>query len=502
VQYGTVLAGKGENMQSKIAHAAERKAFSVAIDQILKAGTGDDREQKLQHGVAMAEKLLKDVAPGVVKGIKTGLKPGSKWENWFFDVIDKTDPHVLRTAILNGGYEGGFRGFRTCMENAVKYGCNVPWIILFDPTSACNKHCVGCWAADYGNRLNLTYDECDKLITEASALGSHLFMLTGGEPLVRKGDVLKLAEKHSDCLFNIFTNASLVDDKFCQRCQELGNIVFSVSLESYEPSVNDGRRGDGSFQEVMRAFDLMRKHGLLFGTSTAYTRANTERVSSDEFFQLLVDKGCRWAWFFHYMPVGEGANADLMPTKEQREYMFHRIREVRGFEGGFPIFAMDFQNDGEYVGGCIAGGRIYCHVNARGDVEPCVFIHYSNVNIRDASWLDCLHQPMFQAYRKHYPWNNNMLQPCPMLENPALLPKMVKEAGAHSTEYVTPEPPEAVQARTTPYAKNWAPTAKKLWLEEHPTGKKEFEDEVNNLSGEEKVRRMNEHDAEREAVLD
>ncbi len=84
------------------------------------------------------------------------------------------------------------------MENGEKYGCNVPWIILFDPTSACNKHCVGCWAADYGNRLNLTYDECDKLITESSALGTHFFMLTGGEPLVRKADILKLAEKHQD----------------------------------------------------------------------------------------------------------------------------------------------------------------------------------------------------------------------------------------------------------------------------------------------------------------
>ena len=44
---------------------------------------------------------------------------------------------------------------------------------------------------------------------------------------------------------------------------------------------------------------------------------------------------------------------------------------------------MDFQNDGEFVGGCIAGGRNYCHINANGDVEPCVFIHYSSANIRE-----------------------------------------------------------------------------------------------------------------------
>ena len=67
------------------------------------------------------------------------------------------------------------------------------------------------------------------------------------------------------------------------------------------------------------------------------------------------------------MPVGMKASPELMPTKEQREYIYHRLREVRGFEGGKEIFVMDFQNDGEYVGGCIAGGRNYCHINPKED---------------------------------------------------------------------------------------------------------------------------------------
>ena len=460
-------------MQSKIAHAAERKAFSVAVDKILKAASGEDREKTVENLISMASKLLKDTNPGAIDSMHAALYPGSKWEKWLFDVIDNTDHNVLKSAVLNGGYEGAFRGFRTAMANAGKLDCNVPWIVLFDPTSACNKHCVGCWAADYGNRLNLTYEEMDKLITEAKALGTHLFMLTGGEPLVRKADILRLAEKHDDCEFNIFTNASLVDEKFCCKdVQRVGNIVFSVSVEGTRES-NDSRRGDGSFDEVMHAFDLMHEHGLLYGTSTAYTKYNVEEVSSDEYFDNLIQHGCRWAWFFHYMPVGEGANADLMPSVEQREYMLHRIREVRAVEGGKPIFAMDFQNDGEFVGGCIAGGRVYCHVNARGDVEPCVFIHYSNANIKEKSWLECLQQPIFQEYRKRYPWNDNMLQPCPMLENPGILPQMVKEADAKCTQYVAEETPEDIMKRTLPYAKEWGPEAQKLWLEEHPSGKKE-----------------------------
>ena len=489
-------------MQSKLAHAAERKAFSIALDQALQTVAATGREKNVMKFLDMAAKLLKDTNPGATRGMKAAIYPGSKWEQYLFSIIDETDPNVLRTTILTGGYEAAFRGLRNTTENAVKYQCNVPWIILFDPTSACNKHCVGCWAAEYGNRLNLTYDEMDKLVTEAEALGTHPFMLTGGEPLVRKADVLKLAEAHHDSLFNIFTNASLVDEPFCKEVQRLGNIIFSVSLESYEPTVNDGRRGEGSFQQVMDAFDLMHKYGLFYGTSTCYTRANVERVSSDEFMDLIIAKGCRYAWYFHYKPGGDGANADLMPTIEQREYMFHRIREVRAVEGGKPIFAMDFQNDGEYVGGCIAGGRAYCHINARGDVEPCVFIHYSNVNIRDMSWLDCLHQPIFQAYRERYPWNDNMLQPCPMLENPYILPDIVKESEAKSSDYTSPETAQQLCERTAPYAKEWAPKAKELWLDEHPTGKKIYEDSMSCEKLELKAQKIAEEDAEDETVLD
>ena len=81
------------------------------------------------------------------------------------------------------------------------------------------------------------------------------------------------------------------------------------------------------------------------------------------------------------MPVGNDASVDLLLKPEQREEMYHRIREMRGKKA---IFAMDFQNDGEFVGGCIAGGRRYLHINAKGAVEPCVFIHYSNATFMTA----------------------------------------------------------------------------------------------------------------------
>ena len=66
----------------------------------------------------------------------------------------------------------------------------------------------------------------------------------------------------------------------------------------------------------------------------------------------------------------------------------------------------------------IAGGHRYLHINANGDVDPCVFIHYSDSNIREKSLLETLRSPMMMAYHDNQPFNDNMLRPCPMLENP------------------------------------------------------------------------------------
>ena len=253
----------------------------------------------------------------------------------------------------------------------------------------------------------------------------------------------------------------------------VGNLSLSISLEGFE-EVNDFRRGNGVFDKVMHAMDLLKQSGQIFGTSICYTSKNIDTVTSDEFLDLIIEKGCRFTWYFHYMPVGNDAAPELLPTKEQREYMYHRIREIRAMEGGKPIYAMDFQNDGEFVGGCIAGGRNYCHINPNGDVEPCVFIHYSSANIREVSLLDALRQPLFMAYRDNQPFNGNHLRPCPMLENPEILMRMVKETGAKSTDLKSPETVEHLCGKCHEYAENWKETAEKIW-EENPHHKMNYE---------------------------
>ena len=445
----------------------ERAAAGAAIDGVLKyVNHGDDRTKALLNLTDFVQKFTGNMfAEKTFDNIRTMLQnPDNKWVQYVNRGLDELDPQVIKMTALNLGFQAAFVGTKQIRMNREKYNCNIPWTMLVDPTSACNLHCTGCWAAEYGHKLNLSYEKLSDIVSQGKELGTYFYMFTGGEPLVRKKDILRLAEEHHDCEFHCFTNGTLIDEEFCEAVQKLGNISFSLSLEGFE-EVNDGRRGAGIFDTVLAAMDLMKKHGLLFGTSICYTRANLETVTSDEFLDLLIEHGCRYSWYFHFMPVGMDAAPELMPTVEQRKYIYHRLREIRSDKSDKQIFVMDFQNDGEFVGGCIAGGRNYCHINANGDVEPCVFIHYSSANINEVSLLEALQQPLFQAYRDGQPFNRNHLRPCPMLENPELLREMVEKTGAKSTDLQSPESTEHLCGKCDLYAAEWKKAADELWAE-------------------------------------
>lgn len=396
--------------------------------------------------------------------------PQNTWNDYVYRIIEETDKELLTNMLLTFAIDAGYIGTSTLRENRDKLKCNIPWIILMDPTSACNLKCKGCWAAEYGHHSNLTLDEMRKIVTEAKALGTHFFMFTGGEPLVRKKDILTITNENKDCIFLAFTNGTLIDDEFCEELKKSGNFALALSIEGTEETT-DFRRGEGVYQKVIDAMALLKKHKCIFGTSVCYTSKNYDAVTSDKFYDMEIEAGAKFALYFHYMPIGSDADTSLLLTPEQREHVYRTIRKKRRTRNGKPIFVMDFQNDGEFVGGCIAGGRNYFHINSEGDAEPCVFIHYSDSNIREKSILECLRSPLFKQYYKGQPFNDNMLRPCPMLENPQALRHIIEVTGAKSTNLTCPESADELCSKCDLYAKEWAPMAKQIWEEQerfHP----------------------------------
>jgi len=439
-----------------------RALRNTAVEMLIRY-LSNDPMNKLPWMFDIAERLDRGkLYTSEIRAVRRAIQDeNSVWHRFTKSVFEEIDLKHLQklgeTFFVNSILDGRARA----REAEAKYDCYIPWAILIDPTSACNLSCVGCWAQQYGHKYSLSYETLDSVVSQGKELGIHFYIFSGGEPLMRKKDIIKLCEKHQDCVFFAFTNGTLVDDEFCKEMLRVGNFSLAFSIEGDE-AATDMRRGAGTYRKVIEAMQRMREHKLLFGYSTCYHRYNTESVASDEFVDDMINRGCRFSWNFTYIPVGKDARVDLIATPEQRAYMYRRTREIRATK---PIFAMDFWNDGEYTGGCIAGGRSYFHINAAGDVEPCAFIHYSSVNIHDVSLLDALRSPLFRAYQKRQPFNSNHLRPCPLLDNPDTLVDIVKESGAKSTESEAPEDVEVLCARTREAATKWAEVADRLWQE-------------------------------------
>ncbi len=383
----------------------------------------------------------------------------SNWYKLLMSFWTEIDPGVRNRVLENFIINGSLLGYQKQVENKEKYNCNIPWAILMDPTSACNLKCNGCWAAEYGGHMNLTYEEMDDIVRQGKELGTYIYLFTGGEPMVRKKDIIRLCEEHQDCVFSTFTNGTLIDENFADEMLRVQNFIPAISIEGFEDTT-DSRRGQGTYQKIMKAMHILKSKKLPFGISCCYTSANAEVIGSEEYFDYMVELGAKFAWFFTYMPVGKGAVPELMVSASQREMMYHKIREYRKTK---PLFTVDFWNDGEYVGGCVAGGRRYLHINANGDIEPCAFVHYSDSNIREKTLLEAYQSPLFMGYHDNQPWNGNHLRPCPVLDNPGRLTEVVEKSGAKSTDYQNQESAQEYSDKCIEVAEKWAPVADRLW---------------------------------------
>ena len=401
-----------------------------------------------------------DTLAGQRRTIRAAVSdPENNWYRFLLGLWSDLDGEVRKT-LFDNLVINAVVNWEPVRENYMKkYGCNIPWTLLIDPTSACNLHCTGCWAAEYGNKMNMDFDTLDSIILQGKEMGIRFFLFSGGEPLVRKKDIIALCEKHGDSVFTAFTNGTLIDEAFADEMLRVKNFIPAISVEGFEDDT-DFRRGKGTFSQVRRAMEILKRKKLPFGVSCCYTSKNVEQIGSEEYFNWMIEQGAKFCWFFTYMPVGSAAVPELMATAEQRRFMYERIRRYRGTK---PLFTMDFWNDGEYVGGCIAGGRNYLHVNANGDIEPCAFIHYSDSNIREKTLLEALQSPLFMAYKEGQPFNKNHLRPCPLLDNPGALARMVDTSGAHSTDMQSPEDVYRLSEKCREKAEKWAPVADDLW---------------------------------------
>ncbi|MCE5322349.1 radical SAM protein [bacterium] len=341
-------------------------------------------------------------------------------------VLREINPKCRRKLVENLGLNAIYFGAER-RDELMANDQAAPFLLVISPTERCNLHCRGCWAAKYRKDSDMPLELLDRIITEAKEMGIYFFTITGGEPFIRK-DLFDIYAKHNDVYFQVYTNGTLINDSIARKLAELGNVVPAISIEGFEEQTDD-RRGRGTFAQLMEAMDTLRRKQVPFGFSSMTARKNVDVVASDEFVDMLIEKGCLFGWYFTYVPIGMNPDPSQMLTPAERECQRERVQHIRATK---PIFVADFWNDGWTTNGCMAA-RLYAHINSNGDVEPCAFVHFAVDNIKEKSLSEGLNSSFFQAIRNRYPWTDNQLKPCMFLDNPHVLREAVAESGAYAT---------------------------------------------------------------------
>ena len=416
------------NTSRRIVYRTKRELAERAIGRAL-GFLGDNPEKNAEYLVKVIDRIAGSEKDTIIRNwFHNWLEEGRPGREFLTRILQNIHPNVRRRYVARMMVSLFFPDTDLIEQCKLQHGIATPATMLISPSMRCNYRCKGCYAASYERKDDMKPEVFDRVLQEAESLGTNFFIVLGGEPFIYP-ELLDIVKKHNSSFFQVYTNGSFIDKDMAKKLVRLGNIAPQLSING-PAEYTDDSRGKGAFDQVMQAMDNLREAGCIFGFSSLLTRHNIDIICSDEWMDLLIEKGALYGWLFLYMPVGDDPDMDLMPTPEQRDRMRAAIRHFRQTK---PVLPVDFWGDGALTGGCISGGRLYFHINHRGDVEPCIFCHFATHNINECSLAEALSSPFFSSIKENQPFCYNTLRPCPMIDHPQEMWRIIQQQGARPT---------------------------------------------------------------------
>ncbi|MDV3428216.1 MAG: radical SAM protein [Bacillota bacterium] len=318
--------------------------------------------------------------------------------------IDNLLKNAVKAAVKNPSESAFLIKFLLSHKKAanarIKYekeNTHIPPFLIASITSSCNLFCKGCYARankSCGENLpgnQMSEEEWGDIFNQAKDIGVEFILLAGGEPLIRY-DVIKEASKVKEIIFPIFTNGTLINEDYINTFKKNRNLIPVLSIEGNKAET-DLRRGNGTYDKLTGAMIGLKSKDIFFGASITVTKENINLVTSLDFVNILSENGCRIVFYIEYVPVSADTGYLALNDEERDILDKNQIRLRSEFE---DIIFLSFPGDEKYMGGCLAAGRGFFHINVNGGAEPCPFSPYSDTSLKQVTLLQALKSPLFK----------------------------------------------------------------------------------------------------------
>jgi len=172
----------------------------------------------------------------------------------------------------------------------------VPSYVVMQPTTLCNLDCAYCYLPSRAVDRRMPVAVAEAVAPAANAwasAGRFSLVWHGGEPLAAGREHLAalLAPFDPAVEHHIQTNATLIDDAWCEFFQE-HRIRVSISVDG--PRERNGDRvtrgGHPSYDRIMNGVEALRRHGIPF--SALAVVSSPEPGLATELYRYFLDLGC------------------------------------------------------------------------------------------------------------------------------------------------------------------------------------------------------------------
>lgn len=298
-----------------------------------------------------------------------------------------------------------------------------PKWIAWEVTPRCNLKCIHCRSSSSSKLKEVfSIEDAFKLIDNIASFCSPVFVLSGGEPLLRK-DVFEIASYGTEKGFRVClaTNGTLLNDERCQKIKESGIRLVSLSIDGSRPEIHDDFRNQkGAFKLILRGIGKLKEYGIEFIINSSFTQRNQHDIPA--IFHLAKESGAKAWYMFMIVPTGRGKevfreliskedyetllNWHYELEREEKEVLvrptcaphYYRVFAQRSKAENLPLErrSLSFSTGGGK--GCVAAQTI-AFINYKGEVMPCSYFPKSAGNIRENSFKEIWNSPLFKELR-------------------------------------------------------------------------------------------------------
>jgi len=308
------------------------------------------------------------------------------------------------------------RFFETQLK--AREGIKIPGIVNIAVTHKCRYNCWHCSAAPKKGK-DLSLETIVDAIQTFQDMGTSMFSITGGEPLLRE-DLTEIIRSIDDrSMVFMFTSGYGLTDEKAKELKDAGLFGMMISLDHYKPEIHDNLRGyKGAFDIVMKGVKMAQKANLYVGLSCVITREMLQKDEIWKVLELAKNLSVHEIMMFEPTPVGKLFESDsyVLNNDEREELIrYHKLVNKQRKYKKYPRVSVFPYFESKDFFGCTAGYNL-TYIDADGYIRPCDFTPLTFGNIQE--------EPIEDIWQKVNTAFNKPRGFCFMLENYKLVRKI------------------------------------------------------------------------------